>query len=150
MGVANMPTAISKQAISRARNLRRSMTDGEKKLWGELRQFRRWYGVHTRRQVPIGPYVADFAIHDHKLVIEVDGEHHFTAKGKMMDKCRDAWFVEQGYRVLRFNTGELSESFGGCVEEILHALDLTEASNNTPTTHRSPPAGGEPGGAVGD
>lgn len=106
------------------------MTDGEKELWVELRQFRRWYGIHARRQVPIGPYVADFAIHDHKLIIEVDGEHHFTAKGAIRDRRRDAWFSGEGYRVLRFNTGELSEVFDGCIEAILRELNLVQTQSD--------------------
>jgi len=71
------PTAIKPAAVSRARTLRQNMTDGERKLWSKLREFRKLYGLHVRKQVPIGPYVADFAIHSKKIVIEVDGEHHF-------------------------------------------------------------------------
>lgn len=100
------------------------MTDGERRLWGELREFRRQYGIHVRRQAPVGPYVADFAVHAHRLIIEVDGEHHFTPEGLRRDRIRDDWLATQGYRVLRINTGELSNSFNGCVEEILRELGL--------------------------
>ena len=119
-----MPTVITAQAIARARKLRRDMTDGERRLWAELRQFRRWYGVHVRRQVPVGSYVADFATHSHRLIIEVDGEHHFTPAGQQRDRRRDGWFDAEGFRVLRFNTGELDEQFDGCIEEILYELGL--------------------------
>ena len=104
------------------------MTDGERKLWDELRQFRRWYGIHTRRQAPVGPFVADFLIHAHKLVIEVDGEHHVEPAQMTRYRQRDEWFVEQGFKVVRFNTGELSEAFEGCVETIPQALGLNDAS----------------------
>jgi len=77
------------------------------------------YGLHVRKQVPIGSYIADFAIHSRNLIIEVDGEHHFSPDGMRRDKKRDAWFAGQGYRVLRINTGELSENIDGCVETIL-------------------------------
>lgn len=100
------------------------MTEGERKLWAELRQFRRYYGIHVRRQAPIGPYIADFAIHEAKLVIEVDGEHHFTAEGAARDWKRDNWLATAGYRVIRLNTGELAEAFDGCIEKILHELGL--------------------------
>lgn len=118
------PSFIEPIAIKRARSLRREMTDGERKLWSELRDFRRLYGIHVRKQVPIGPYIADFAIHSKKLIIEVDGEHHFTPNGTMRDMRRDAWFATQGYMTIRMTTGELSDSFDGCVEEILRALGL--------------------------
>ncbi|GHD11139.1 endonuclease domain-containing protein [Tianweitania populi] len=120
-----MPTEITTQAIKRARQFRRSMTDGEKKLWAELKQFRQWYGIHARKQVPLGPYTVDFAIHAHRLVIEVDGEHHFTPSGLRRDAARDAWLRNAGYRVLRFTTGEISDEFDGCVEQLLSELAVT-------------------------
>ncbi len=112
-------TAIKPAAVQRARTLRRDMTGGERKLWLKLKGFRKLYGLHVRRQVPIGPYVADFAIHSKKIIIEVDGEHHFLPDRITKDRKRDAWFAGQGYKVLRFNTGELLENLEGCIEEIL-------------------------------
>ena len=126
MGVATMPTSVAPNAIARARKLRRNLTEGEKKLWSELKDFRRHYGLHPRKQAPIGPYVVDFVIHEKSLVIEVDGQHHFLPDGAAADAKRDAWFAVKGYRVLRFNTGELSDSFDGCVEEVLRELGLME------------------------
>ena len=123
MGVS-VPTKVAKSSIKRARKLRRNMTDGERKLWSELKQFRGWYGVHVRKQAPVDPYVVDFAIHEHRLIVEVDGEHHFTSEGLSRDAKRDAFLQSLGYRILRFNTGELEQSFDGCVEEILGALGL--------------------------
>ena len=117
------------------------MTDGERRLWAELREFRRWYGIHVRRQAPVGPYVADFAIHEHRLIIEIDGDHHFQPVGMAQDRARDEWFASQGYRVIRINTGELSDSFEGCIVEILHALGLME-EQGTPTPNPSPQGGG--------
>ena len=142
MGVLLMPTAIRSAAIRRARLLRRNMTEGERKLWSELREFRRLYGIHVRQQAPIGPYVVDFVIHERHLVIEVDGEHHFTTTGLVRDRIRDEWFAAQGYNTLRFNTGELSDSFEGCVVEILHELGLFPKSENTPPPRPPPPQGG--------
>jgi very-short-patch-repair endonuclease len=139
-----VPSAIKPLAISRARKLRRNMTDGERRLWSELREFRRLYGVHVRKQAPIGPYVADFVIHEHCLVIEVDGEHHLTPVGIARDRIRDEWFASQGYRVIRLNTGELSDSFEGCVVEILYELGLME-DQTIPTPNPSPQGGGGPG-----
>ncbi|WP_187973092.1 endonuclease domain-containing protein [Aquibium microcysteis] len=112
------------------------MTGGERRLWSELRQFRRWYGVHVRRQAQIGPYVVDFVVQEHRLIIEVDGEHHFTAEGRARDARRAAWLAGVGYRVLR--SGELVDSFDGCIEEILGVLGL--AASPPPLT---PPLKGE-------
>ena len=125
-----MPTSVAPVAIVRARKLRRNMTDGERKLWSELKEFRRLYGLHARKQVPIGPFVADFAIHAKSLIIEVDGEHHVLPERTVRDARRDEWLLAKGYRVLRFTTGELSDSFDGCITEILGELGLMEEKHD--------------------
>lgn len=112
------------KATGRARSLRSAMTDGEKRLWRELRQFKARYNVHVRRQVPIGPYIADFAVLKHHLIIEVDGQHHFTSQGRLRDARRDAWLAGRGYRILRINTGGLADNFDGCVEAVMAELGL--------------------------
>jgi very-short-patch-repair endonuclease len=58
-----------------ARALRKRMTPQEAKLWVALRTLRP-AGFHFRRQVPIGPYVVDFACLKHRLIVEVDGGQH--------------------------------------------------------------------------
>jgi very-short-patch-repair endonuclease len=50
-----------------ARALRQNMTDAERRLWRELRGA--GLGVPFRRQVPIGPYIVDFACFQRRLVI---------------------------------------------------------------------------------
>ena len=51
------------------------MTETEKALWQELRRGK-IPGTRFRRQVPIGPYVADFACLQSRLIIEIDGGQH--------------------------------------------------------------------------
>lgn len=77
-----------------------------------------------RRQAPIGPYVADFACHSAKLIIEVDGEHHQSGMSKHRDLRRDDWFQQQGYRTLRLSTGDLIENRKGCLQIILKELGI--------------------------
>ncbi|MDA8870609.1 DUF559 domain-containing protein [Rhizobiaceae bacterium] len=114
-----MPTAIPKPSIARARRIRAEPTNGERSLWSALRTFRAIYGIHLRRQVPIGPYVVDFACHHPKLVIELDGELHFTADGQQKDALRDAWLAQSGYRVHRMTTAEWIANPDGCIESLL-------------------------------
>ena len=125
MGVTEVaPNTNAAEMIGRARALRRDLTLGEQKLWSELCEFRKLYGLHVRKQAPIGPFIVDFAIHAAKLVIEVDGEHHFEPEQQAYDARRDAWLKKEGYRVLRFTTGDLDEAFEGCVEEIMREAGL--------------------------
>lgn len=81
-----------------ARKLSKTMTDAERKLWSLLRN-RKLSGCKFRRQVPIGPYIADFVSFNARLAVEADGGQHFAAAGDV--QC-DAWFTAQGYRILRF------------------------------------------------
>ena len=92
-------------AIGRARRLRREMTFPEKLLWADLRKLK----LNIRRQVPIGRFVADFAHHESRLIIEVDGPHHETPEAKAYDAARSAWLESQGYRVRRFSTNAVTD-----------------------------------------
>jgi hypothetical protein len=44
-------------------------------MWRLLRD-RRFAGVKFRRQVPVGPFVVDFASMEHRLIVELDGGQH--------------------------------------------------------------------------
>jgi very-short-patch-repair endonuclease len=77
------------------------MTPDERKLWHALKAHR-FQELHIRRQVPMGPYVADFICHAMKVVIEVDGAQHGFDRHVEGDRTRDVWFEAQGYQVLRF------------------------------------------------
>jgi very-short-patch-repair endonuclease len=59
-------------------------------------------GTHFRRQVALGPYVADFICLAAKLVIELDGDQHGTDKALRYDADRTAWLEANGLTVLRF------------------------------------------------
>ncbi len=93
-----MRNDIPLAAKSRARDMRRTLTDAERKLWYALRD-RRLQTVKFRRQAPIGFYIADFLCVQHRLVVEVDGSQHAQSS---RDAARDAWLQREGYRVLRF------------------------------------------------
>lgn len=88
-------------AIKRARRLRRDMTDAERAMWRILRQG--FPDHHFRRQVPIRHFIADFACHQAKLIIEVDGGQHATE----VDAPRSAILEEEGYRVIRLWNNEV-------------------------------------------
>jgi len=64
------------------------MTDAERKLWSALRD-RRFANFKFRRQVPLGPFIADFVCYDARLIVEVDGGQHAESRS---DERRDRWF----------------------------------------------------------
>ena len=94
-----MPPRVNNEHLHFARALRSSMTAAETLLWRILRNRR--IGAKFRRQVPIGPYVADFACVAARLIVELDGEPHDTIEQGMRDNARDTWFETQGWTVIR-------------------------------------------------
>ena len=101
----------------RARQLRRNMTDAEQSLWRELRRGR--FGWRFRRQLPIPPYIVDFACIEAGLIIEIDGGQH-AIPGE--HDHRDAKLRGQGWRVLRFWNNEVFENRAGVLQTIIDAL----------------------------
>jgi very-short-patch-repair endonuclease len=112
---------ISRFRRERAKQLRSDATEPEQALWRALKRIP-VYGSHFRRQVPIGPYVADFACLKARLLIELDGGHHSDDAIAAKDEARTRWLRSEGYRVLRFWNAELSENMKGVLDTIYAAL----------------------------
>jgi very-short-patch-repair endonuclease len=131
------PTANRRPVHSHSRNFARGMrknpTDAERKLWWHLRRLPALSQTHFRRQVPFGKYVADFASHKARVIIEVDGGQH--SEHFLADKERTAFLENEGYQVLRFWNTDVMRNIDGVLEEIVRAL--------TPTPNPSPQGGGE-------
>ena len=84
---------------TRAKALRRLATPPERAVWHVLRA-PPFDAFHFRRQVPFGPrYIADFASHRAKVIVEVDGHSHDSTEAA--DAARTRWFEAEGYRVIR-------------------------------------------------
>jgi very-short-patch-repair endonuclease len=141
-------SAIAKQTRGRARSLRHAATDAERKLWYLLRSLMP-LGFHYRRQSPVGVYIADFACHTAKLVVELDGSQHAEAT-KIYDAQRTAWLESQGYRVLRFWNNDVLKSPHNIGEAIIEAMRGCAAISKSPTPNPSPQGGGERASARGE
>ncbi len=105
-------------AVLRARQLRRDSTDAEKMMWRSIRcslPHLKW-----RRQMPIGPYFADFACFTEKLIIEPDGGQH--AEALEYDATRTRHLEAQGYRVIRFWNNDVLGNIAGVIEAVAAAL----------------------------
>ena len=124
-----------------ARSLRTNTTGAERLLWQQLRLLKS-EGRHIRRQVPIAGYIADFACHTAKLVIELDGGQHGEVEA--YDAQRTEVLARHGYRVIRFWNTEVFEALEGVVDRIRFELGLPttfDYSGITPTP--APPHKGE-------
>lgn len=111
----------------RARRLRKEKTDAERKLWRELRELNR-RGFNFRQQAPIGPFIADFADHSAKLVIELDGGQHADAGNVAKDAARSKWLEVNGYHILRFWNGDALNNTNGVMTAVMVHLGLLSNS----------------------
>ncbi len=105
--------------LASARRLRRDLTDAERRLWSHLRA-RRFEKVKFRRQVPIGPFIADFCSHQCKLIVELDGGQH--AERETYDRERTRYLERKGYRVIRFWDHEVLLELDRVLEQIYSFL----------------------------
>jgi very-short-patch-repair endonuclease len=112
-------------STARSRRLRADATDAEQALWRLLREA--FPEARFRRQVPIRQYIADFASHRGKLVIEADGGQHDEA----VDAPRTAVIEADGYRVLRFWNHDILTNPDGVARTI--AMHLRHAHPHPPT-----------------
>jgi len=104
-----------------ARELRRTSTDAERKLWFNLRD-RRFARHKFRRQQPIGPFIIDFYCSASKLAVELDGGQHTMSVNLLYDERRSRWLVGRGYRVIRFRNTDVLNDIEIILEGIWHAL----------------------------
>lgn len=109
------------QYTTRRQDLRNNATQPEQKLWAVLRG--KQLGVKFRRQHGIGHYIVDFYCPEAKLVIEVDGDSHYTETAQQQDTQRDAYLQSVGLRVLRFTNQEINQNMAGVYEAIKRVID---------------------------
>lgn len=107
-----------REAGEGARALRARLTDAERKLWFALCD-RRFKVLKFRRQVLVGPFIADFLCYDLRLIIEVDGGQHTESTS---DERRDRWFAQNDFRVLRFWNHDVLSSCEGVLTAIQAAV----------------------------
>jgi very-short-patch-repair endonuclease len=115
--------------------MRTNPTDAERKLWWHLRHRLPVEGTHFRRQVRFGRYIADFACHSARLVVELDGGQH--AMQNAADAMRTRFLENRGYRVLRYWNSDVLRNIDGVL------TDIAAAVTSTPTPNPSPQGGGE-------
>src|ERR1700722_10470720 len=89
----------------RARELRKSVSPIERKLWIALRNSTSDGEIKFRRQQPVPPYFADFSCMQARLLIEIDGMSHDNQAE--YDRAREEFLVQQGFVVLRFANDEV-------------------------------------------
>jgi very-short-patch-repair endonuclease len=81
--------------------LRKTLTPAEATLWLALKGSQ-LHGRKFIRQHSIEFYIADFYCSAEKLIVELDGQGHFTEEGIEYDTKRTQRLNQLGFTVLRF------------------------------------------------
>ncbi len=116
-----MGKALYNKALKdKATYLRNNMTFPEKKIWFE---FLRKLDIPINRQKVIDNYIVDFYCSKANLVIEIDGDTHYSDEEIEYDKKRTTRLETLGFKVIRFNNYDIINNFDNCAEAILSIFE---------------------------
>lgn len=122
-----------------AKKLRKRATPEEIALHAALRVALEPYRAGLYFQHPIGPYVADFCITCAALVVELDGNHHYTPEGVARDEVRTGYLKHMGFTVLRFPNRRVRNELLTVVREILAQCGTMKLKNEPVEVVKLPP-----------
>ena len=114
------PPAAGNSPAARARRLRRAASDAALKFWSRTRN-RRLGGFKFRREVPLGPFVADFVCSEALLVVEIDGDQH--AASEAYDASRTRYLERTGYAVIRIPTHEVLHDLAEVLDRVHRTIE---------------------------
>lgn len=104
-----------KNNVPLAKELRREMTEYERKLWYNCL---RYSPVRFQRQKPIGRYIVDFYCATARLVIELDGSQHYQPDQLEYDRRRTVYLEHMGLRVVRYTNLQIASRFREVCDDI--------------------------------
>jgi len=105
----------------RAKELRKSMAEQERKLWY---LFLRNYPVRFLRQKVIDCFIVDFYCAAAKLVVELDGSQHFDEPVISYDNERENILKGYGLDVIRFANNDVVRQFRAVCDSIHYEVML--------------------------
>lgn len=106
---------------AKRKQLRHQLPEAELILWSKLKHSQ-LDGFKFRRQASIGRYVVDFYCPTHQLVVELDGNSHFTDEAEVYDGIRNQYMESLGLTILRFTNKEVRENLSGVLQNIRESL----------------------------
>lgn len=127
-GVKNIPKAdiprlpYNKKLTEHAKELRKNMTPAEKKIWYEVLRNRQFENLRWLRQRPIDNFIVDFYCAELKLILEIDGDSHFTEDNMIYDKERTKILEQYGLTLIRFTNKEVMQNLSGVYQALLQQI----------------------------
>jgi tRNA/rRNA methyltransferase len=100
-----------------AKLLRRNPTDEERILWEALTRHRRFAGLGFKRQVPIGPFVADLVSFPLRAVIDIVPA---VEEGEAVEARAEkrAWLTARNYRIIPVGADEVARDVAAVLERV--------------------------------
>jgi tRNA/rRNA methyltransferase len=107
-----------------ARLLRRNPTEAERVLWDGLVNDRRLAGKGFKRQVPVGPHIADFVSFPLRIVIDLmpQGESEAASAAR---RQKQKWLVERGYQVVPATSAEVESNLPAVLDALADTISAT-------------------------
>lgn len=109
----------------------KNSTKAEKKLLDALSKSSLWdrfvfqHIIYIKKKTKIRKfYITDFCFPEEKLIIELDGEYHYTSEQYKKDKQRTEDLNRQGYRLYRIDNNKIlsQNSLESLIDEIIKLL----------------------------
>ena len=97
--------------------LRRNPTEAERALWQALVNDKRFAGLGFKRQVPIGPYIADFVSFPRRCVVELVAAEETEAAAQTR-LVRKEWLKAHDYRVFDVKAADVERDVGKVLDGI--------------------------------
>ena len=106
-----------------AKLLRRNPTDEERVLWEALTRHRRFAGLGFKRQVPIGPFVADLVSFPLRVVIDLvpAAEEGEAAEARIEKR---AWLGARNYKIVEVAAADVATDVGAVLERLADKVSL--------------------------
>ncbi len=102
-----------------ARKLRNNATEAEIKLWARIRR-NQIRNLRFYRQKQIGNYIVDFYCPKQKMIIEIDGGHHYE-NGELIEKDIEREHYLKSIvklKILRFTNYDIVKNIYSVVDKI--------------------------------
>ncbi|MEA2030270.1 MAG: endonuclease domain-containing protein, partial [candidate division Zixibacteria bacterium] len=98
------------------------MTPAEKKIWYEVLRNRQFENLRWLRQRPIDNFIVDFYCAELKLILEIDGDSHFTEDNMIYDKERTKILEQYELTLIRFTNKEVMQNLSGVYQALLQQI----------------------------
>ena len=111
-----------------ARLLRRNPTEAERTFWTALTNDRRFAGFGFKRQVPLGPHMADLVSIPLRCVIELIPAAE-TDTARKLRPARHEWLTARNYRVITIAAGDVEKDVKAVLDDLAPRVRAPDPSS---------------------